>query len=53
MEEGNLVEDCELGRLGILIYRDDFYPNLWHVYYEDGHLSVAFENALAVISESR
>ncbi len=52
MKVGDLVTDCELGMNGILLVKDDFYPNLWHVYYEDGYAATAFENALEVISET-
>ena len=53
MKVGDLVEDCELGLRGLVLYRDESYPTLWHVYYEDGHSATAFENALEVVSESR
>jgi hypothetical protein len=53
VQVGDLVTDYELGMNGILLAKDNFYPKLWHVYYEDGCTSTAFENALEVINESR
>jgi hypothetical protein len=53
MKVGDFVMDHEMGMNGILLEADDFYPELWHIYYEDGEAATAFENALEVISESR
>jgi hypothetical protein len=50
---GDFVIDHEMGMCGILLEKDNFYPSLWHVYYETGYDATAFENALEVISESR
>lgn len=51
MKKRDVVIDHEMGMIGILVRADDFYPQLWHVYYENGRLMTAYENALEVISE--
>ena len=54
MSVGDLVQDWELGQIGVIVEvltQTDSDVPYYSVHYEDGDLGIAYENALELISD--